>query len=584
MRKCRAGAHGISVAQPRSVYRSFIGRAVIGSVLIASAASAQTTTLLAASDASQIEALKVAKVMASDSSFWLGVQLRGKARLALVTADSAVEFAPAAEAWLRALDFTTRVRVAPPPGPRSSCGLNDELGLADTGIPEPPVVDVKRVEAVSSELELRRALEDAGLQVDSERIALFANAVPAPFRVSLYDVPESGGQTAALRLLERGNASGAPRIEIVGRDAVPLNFIGLATAAVLPPEASTADPSEFPVTFRAADTTIPSSDYLSARASWLLDHPERWLVETRNSASVFAWTVFPPKAQLAPVVARYFQGLSGPCPDQVQDAHAHGSQQAAEYQCDDHDDLSLSLAQLGFGELRLSRLYGSLGADGIALRVIASDAHSPLLSATDIDARACPTTGGTPTTGGGMSSPEPQPPVVVNDPGPGGYYEPDPGTPVYTDDGGCNLTIVDSESCSGDSSSSDSSSGDSCSGNSSASDSNSSDSCSGDSSSDDGGPDSCSGDSSSNSSADSCSGESDSSSDSSGCSKDDGYNGDTCSGNSHSSSEAAQTSSAELRSDSAARSHRPRRVHLSLLTLLAAALALPFRRLRTFRF
>ena len=138
------------------MYRSLIASAIIGSALIASAAGAQTTTLLTASDASQIEDLKVAKVMASDASFWLGVRVRGKARLALVTAGSAVEFAPAAEAWLSALDFGTRVRVAPPPGPRSSCGLSDELGLVDTGLPEPAVIDVKQVEAVNSELELRQ--------------------------------------------------------------------------------------------------------------------------------------------------------------------------------------------------------------------------------------------------------------------------------------------------------------------------------------------------------------------------------------------------------------------------------------------
>jgi hypothetical protein len=98
------------------------------------------------------------------------------------------------------------------------------------------------------------------------------------------------------------------------------------------------------------------------------------------------------------------------------------------------------------------------------------------------------------------------------------------------------------------------------------------------------GSDSCSGDSSDDSSDDSCTGNSDSSSDSGGCSKNDGYDGDTCTGNSHSSAQPTRSSSAALRSDGAPHGQRPRRVHLSLLTLLAAALALPLRRSRALRF
>ena len=548
---------------------------------MANAASAHSATLLTASDASRIEELKVAKVMPGDASFWLGVRLRGKARLALVTGDSVVESAPAADAWLRALDFTTRVRVAAPPGPISSCRANQDFGVVDTGLPEPPVVRVQRVQTAGTELELRRVLEDAGLRVDGDRVTRFAQSVAAPFRISLYDAPDSGAMTAAIRVFDAGKASQAPQIEIAFRDAAPLTFIALATNAVLPPDGSSADPSEFAVKYRAASSAEASSDYVSARTSWLLDHPQQWLVEAQHSSSLFAWTVIAPKNLLAPVATRYFEGLAGSCAVQVQAAFARGSQQFADYACGDHDDLARSLSQLGFGAPLLSRLYGSLGPDGIAFRVLDGAARLPLLSATDLDDSGCqPASVATPTNGVGMSSPEP---VVVSDPGPGGYYEPDPGTPVYTDDGGCNLTIVDSESCSGDSSSSDSSSSDSCSGDSSSSDSRSSDSCSGDSSSADGSPDSCSGDSSSDSSGDSCSGNSDSSSDSSGgCSKSDGYDGDTCSGSSQSSAEPTRTSSAALRSGGAPHGRGPRRVHLSLLTLLAAALALPFRRLRSF--
>ncbi|MET0795654.1 MAG: hypothetical protein ABW061_29320 [Polyangiaceae bacterium] len=558
--------------------RFLICSAVAGCLFAASAAGAQTTALLAASDASQITELKVAKVMADDTSIWLSVRLRGKAQLAVVTADAAVESAPGADAWLRALDFTTRVRVAAPPGPLVTCGLNQEVGLVDSGLPEPAVSSAERVQTADSELALRRALEDAGLHVDPEQIARFTHGVEAPFRVALYNLPESGGDTAALRLREHGNATTTPRIELVGRNAVPISLIALANAAVLPPTAESADPSEFPITYRAASSSSATSDYVNARGGWSLAHPERWLVEAQNSASLFAWTVFPARAELAPVASRYFQGLAGACAARSQTAHAQGSQRAADYQCGDYDDLAQVATELGFGQLRVSRLFGSLTADAIALRVVASEARSPLVDATDVDLQNCSAaTVGTPP---GLSTPEPRPPIVVSDPGPGAGDETNLGTPIYTDEGSCNLTIVSSDSCSGDSSSSDSS--DSCSGDSSSSDS--SDSCSGDSSSDDSGSDSCTGDSSSDSTNDSCSGDSNSGSDSSGCGKSDGYDGDTCSGNSHSSAQALQSSSAELRSDTTPRQHRPRRVHLSLLTLLAAALALPLRRLRSLRF
>ncbi len=567
------------------MYRSFTRVAALGSFLAVSAgavAHAEQTALIAASDATQVKQLTVAKVMADDASLWLSVRLSGKARLAVIASDAALPSAPGADGWLRALDFTTRVRVAPPPGPLANCGSNQELALVDTGLPEPPVIALQKTETVSSELDLRRALEDAGLSVDPERIARFTQAVPAPFRLSLYEVPAGGGDTAALRLLEHGNATGAPELELAGRDAVPISLIALATAAVLPPEAASADPSQFAVSYRAASASSPNSDYLGARSSWLAEQPARWLVEAENSPALFAWTVLSPNAQVAPVATRYFQGLASgaACATQAEAAFAHGSQRVSDYVCGDHDDLQQSLAELGFGALRLSRLYGSLGPEPVAFRIVPSEVHSPLLNATDIDTKDCTATNVGASAGSGMSSSNSQPPAAVSDPEPGGSDVSDPGTPLYTDDGGCNLTAVDS--CNGDSSS-DSSSSDSCSRNSS-SDSSSSDSCSGDSSSSDSNDskDSCSGDSSSDSSSsDSCSGNSDSSSDSSGCGKNDGYDGDTCSGNAHSSAEALRTSSVELRSDNAPPRRRPRRVHLSLLTLLAAALALPLRRLRS---
>ena len=486
------------------------------------------TALLAAADPSQVSELQVVKVMADDASLWLSVRLRGKARLALVTSDAAVESAPAADAWLHALDFATRMRVAAPPGPLASCGSNAHDGLVDTGLPELALVPTERVETVDSSLSLRKALEEAGIALDAERVARFTEGTPAPYRVQIY-VSQGDGQTAAVRLREHGNATGLPRIDVAG--SVPLTLIALAESAVLPPEESSADPSEFAVDYRASSTSNATCDYLDARAAWLAEHPNGWLVEGQASPALFAWTVSPPN-ELAPAITTYFAGSIPGCSASVLRAQARGSRDAADFVCADHDDLSLGVAELDFGELRASRLYGSVPADQLTLRILPSTARTAQLSATDFDTRDCPNS--MTVVAGGASSPAPPPAVVVSDPGTGGGEVSEPGTPLYTDDGSCNVTFIDSDSCSGDSSSSDASSNDSCSGDSS----------------------------------------SDSSDDSSGCGKSDGYDGDTCSGNSHGSAGAASSSSSLSRP--------PRRVHLSLLTLLAAALALPLRRLRSF--
>ena len=239
--------------------------------------------------------------------------------------------------------------------------------------------------------------------------------------------------------------------------------------------------------------------------------------------------------------------------------------------CEGADDLALSLTQLGFREPRLSRLFGTLpGAGaGATVHVESRAPRDPRIEATDFDASDCPVTEPVP---GGMSTPPPvftpvEPAPSGNEPGP--YYEPTAGDPVYlANDSSCNVVFVSDDSCSGDTSAPPPSSSDSCSGDTTTEDS--SDSCSGDSSSDDG-PESCSGDTSSSDGDDSCSGDSDSGSDdSSGCGKSE-YDGDTCSGDTKGEAHAALGPS------------KPRRVRLSLVTLLLAAFALPLRRRTWFR-
>ncbi len=557
-------------------------------------ASAQTAALLAVGDATQLSEVQLVKVMADDSSLWLSVRLQGRTRLALVVAEAAIESAPGAHAWLSALDYATRMRVAPPPGSLAACGSSKQFGLADSGLPEPRRVAALEVSSATSELELRRLLADAGLAVDVSRVAQFTSDAEPPFHVAIYDLPPLGGSTEALRLRDRGHPGELPRIELSGASSVPLSLIALAKDGVLPLLQESADPSEFPVAYRASDE---SSDYLSVRGGWLAQNPTRWLNEVQASAALFAWTAFPPSGQLAPAVARYFDELSatpaGTCEAQILAAHARASIDAADFVCNGADDLAQSLSEVDFADLRLSRFFGLASADGSSFRVAPSASRSPLLLATDFDENGCPLAVSLPADAASgapdSTTPAPvgSPPFIATAPG-DSHDDPTPAEPsVSQSEGSCTVTGFDSgsnESCSGDSSSpdssrdscsGDSSSGDSrddsCSGDSSSGDSRD-DSCSGDSSSDDSGPDSCSGDSS-DSSSDSCSGNSDSSSDSS-------YDGDTCSGNS-STGNSARSRSAGLRSSRAA--PHPRQVRLSLLTLLAAALALPLRRLRASR-
>ena len=539
-----------------AVGRSFTCLALFGTSLLASVnGSAQTAALLAVADATQLSELRLAKVMADDSSLWLSVRLQGPTRLALVVEEASVESAPAAHAWLAALDFATRVRVAAPPGPLSSCGSSKQLALADSGLPEPRRIPAFETSRAGSELELRRLLADAGLPVEIDRLAKFTSAARAPFQVVIYDVTGAGGSTQALRLAEHGHAGELPAIVLSSARTVPLSLIALAKEGVLPLLQESADPSEFPVAYRAFDS---SSDYLAARAGWLAQNPTRWLNEVQVSAALFSETVLLASAPIAPVVSRYFEALSGTkmasCETQILAAHASASLNVADFVCDGADDLARSVSELGSADLRLSRFFGSVSADDRTFRVAPSAPRSPLVHATDFDLSGCPPEMSLPSNPPNDTPDFRSPPPVSTAPtvvrGPDDPYYGAP--PVSRGEGSGTVIVFDSgsnDSCSGDSSSGESSG----------------DSCSGDSSSeDDSGPDSCSGDSS-DSSSDGCSGDSDSGSDSSGCGKSE-YDGDTCSGN----------ASVEARP-------RPRQVRLSLLTLLAAALALPLRRLRSSR-
>jgi hypothetical protein len=541
--------------------RGFCCLALLGACLCGTSLSlAQTQVLIAASDPTQVAEVDVVKVLASDSSLWLSVKLAGQTKLAIVSSAANLEAAPDSDAWLRALDFATRVRVAPPLGPLPACP-ESTTKLADSGLPELPLLSTSQVSNVASDVELRRGLAGAGLAVDVTRVAQFSADAAAPFRFALYDAGQSGGSTLAVRMTDPGDALELPGIAVAGRDFVPLTLLALAPTAVLPATGSVSDPSEFAVSYLGASA---STDYAAARSAWLSEDPTRWLVETRACSVLFAWTVFPGAGGIEPALAQYLQTTPAKrdaqtCFAAIQAARARASQQPNDYICDGADDLARSLSELNFSDIRVTRLFGAATSSATALRTSDDPESESGLIATDFDAKDCttssavlPSTGST-APGGGVSAPS-------------------------TGNGSSGVEV---SSSSEDSTTdvSDSSSSDSCTGDGS-SDSESSDSCSGDSSSDSSSNDSCTGDSSSDpSSNDSCTGDSSSSSsdDSSGCGKSN-YDGDTCSGSSASSANADGKTSAALEAGSAVGPRRPRRVHLSLWTLLSAALALPLRR------
>jgi hypothetical protein len=301
------------------------------------------------------------------------------------------------------------------------------------------------------------------------------------------------------------------------------------------------------------------------------------LLEARASAALFAWTVAPGEGAVEPGLYRYFEDAAGPnkgrsCFSAAEAARAQGLRDATEYSCAGADDLQRSLSELDFSDIVLTRVFGSIGPAGVALRTSDEAERDSRVAATDFDAKDCPPSvsaapgaNGSTLPGGAISAADGSVTGTSVD-----YSSQQPTTVSEGDS--CDVTAF-SDSCSGDSSSSSSSSssGDSCSGNSS-SDPSSSDSCSGNSSSDPSSSDSCNGNSSSQSSEDS-----------SGCGKSN-YDGDTCSGNSASGASAGGKASADLEpAQNSLSSHRPRKVHLSLLTLLAALVALPLRRKKLWR-
>ena len=531
----------------------------VAGLLAASVAGAAPSALIAASDPASVNELELARVAFNPSPFWLRARAAPQTKIAVVSGADGTDPAPNAAAWLGALDFATRVRVTPPLGPLAAC--SDATGkLADSGAPEPAVIEPSQISTVSTEVDLRRSLADAGLSVDASEIAAFTANVAAPYRITWFESGERGGDTAAIRVSVTTSGLSVPGVVFAARSSVPATVLALASTGLEPSSGNAFEPTDFAVAYSGADA---QTNYTSARAAWLAEDPSRWLTEARASTALFDYTVVAGVGQIEPGASQYFERALGITPGRacfgsVLAAHARGSRSDTDFECGGADDLKLAEIPLDFAEPLVTRLFGSLTSDELALRVSSQPAHDSHVVATDFDATNCTpaasgmtgvvgvVSGGQGASSSSSSSSSSTDGSYAN--GSGSIDSSGDDSSVDSSDDNCGVTVYP-DSCSGDSSSS----------------SSSDDSCSGDSSSSDSSSDSCSGDSSS------------SDDDSSGCGPS-GSKGDTCGGSSESSASVDQTSAGLSAPGQSTKSHRPRKLHLSLLTLCSAALAFTLRR------
>jgi len=545
------------------------GVGVVG-LFTVSTAAAEPAALIAASDPASLSEVELVQVAASPRPLWLRARVAAHAKLALVSGANETDAAPNASAWLGALDFATRVRVTPPPGPLAPCtGVSGKL--ADSGAPEPALLDPSSVATLSSELDLRRALSDAGLSVDAGELVAFTGAVLAPYRVSFFESGAKPADTATIRLTSTGPALTVPGLVLAPRTCVPATVLTLAAQGLEPALASSFEPGNFAVTYFGATAT---TNYVSARAAWSNEDPARWLDEARAASALFDFTVIPGAGEIEPGASDYFERVLGlargrACFDAVLAARSGGSGSGSDFGCGGADDLEIAQSAVNFGDLRITRLFGTLSRSDLVLRVSGDAPHDSRVVATDFDGAGCGAPASPPNMSGGTGavtescSGSSESSSGSGRSGPGIVEVSSPDEPsIVTNNDSCGVTVYP-DSCSGDSSTSSS---DSCSGDSTSSDATSSDSCSGDSTSSDA------------TSSDSCSGDSSSSDDSSGCGSS-GYQGDTCSGSTENSA-SVEKSSAALQGSSKHKTSAPRakKLHLSLLTLFSAALAFPLRR------
>ncbi|HEY4158704.1 MAG TPA: hypothetical protein VGM29_11430, partial [Polyangiaceae bacterium] len=482
--------------------RAGIGLGLLLSIAFSGTANAQV--MIASKTALKVEVELGHVLGAASSASWLSARVPSADRIAIVTPDSAtLPSSAASDAWLRALDFASRVRVAPPADFALAC-QGRAPALADSGLPEPARIVANSSNLVGSDLELRRALEQGELDVNVDELAAFEAVALAPYRISWFEAPSTGGATSTLALTQ-SESTQPPTIWLEKCSGV-LTMLGLSEHALAPTAGSVSDTSTLRVLYRGLQG---SSDYRAAVAEDTLTIPDGWLREAVEPVPWFGFVALAGWGVIDPVSTRYVQNAlnasaADACLAQIQNARLANSTRAVDYECTGASDLSRALQVLDFHDPVLSRYSGALRSAGaLALADAELASAAPLLVATDVDASGCAvgTVNGSPSGGPPNGESAGGVPLEGVSESPSGSSGSDVSVDTNTyveasgggdSDEGCGTSspgtgqgdeeppASSSDSCSGDSSDGQDSS-DSCSGDSSDGQ-DSSDSCSGDSS------------------------------------------------------------------------------------------------------
>jgi hypothetical protein len=487
-----------------------------------------------------IDAISVAQSLNDErTSLWLSIHARASGRVAIVLPSEASGGVDAPqEEFFSLLDEATSPRIAFPGSQSPTCPANtrgtpEALSFVPRTVQQPSAQ--RRAYRLTNREDLQAFLADAGVP-NIVGFNEFVNAQTGPYVAAVYDLQE-GQWSAALRADFRASTPQLPLL-FGPETAVRFQAISLANAPVHIAEVYEATVAELVTRYMVATST---SNYAAQRDAFIAEDGEAWVIEASGPrASLFAGF---PQEKILPLEAAF--------------------------------------SELGFLEPWITRHAGQLAMSSNPasnmLDLRASAALSPLVSASEFDTRGCFSSGSS-----GPSHPEPghtsdrpapthmPPACTVNCRS--GYHD--------DDDYVSTVVIVDSGDSCGSDSSETSSSDDSCSGEATSEDD---EDCSSEDPGADSREDACSGDSSTadEDSADSCAGDTSSSSDDesscSGDSSDSSSDSEGCGGPAPDADDAEPACSLDNR-DRDVRS-RPKRKRLSVLTLFAAALALPLRRL-----
>lgn len=510
---------------------------------------------------------------------------------------------PALDAFFSALDTSTAPRIRPPK-PVLACGATHESSLEDTSSSASHTLSPVTLAVLDSLSAVDSFAVQQGVAFGPEDAAKLGGVSSSGFVAIVYDLGQGVGTTETIRVSLPAPASHLG-LGLLASDTAPeVTVFSIAEGRA----AFTPGIDELGASALGTEWQVlaGSSSYVEDRRSTLLAALGGVaVIESSGSTPLFGWNVLPAGAgALAPGVKTYFDrakkegaGIASAdlCVEPVWSAisagkggarlsrvcaagslvavaggspcdelPAPGEISGAALRCGAADDVAFALSGLRADAVRVTR-HATVAGPATPLLADVGVSEGPAVSlvvtAASADTTGCVSGGGASGSGGTTGG------AGYAGYGGGGYgastgYDPDPIVePEPHVDVSCWVQVADScgsngsgdaggDSCSGDSSSD--AEGDTCSGDSSGS-SDEGDTCSGDSSGS-GEGDTCGGDSASGAEGDTCSG------------GDSGGGGDSCSSGSSSGGGDCSVP------------RRPRRLRVSALFLLFAAIALPLRR------